>query len=160
VWAVPTSMTVQGRLSGSGGASVDGTFQVTFALWTEGIDGAQKWVEVQSVSVVDGMFSAALGYSNAIKPEILSGDEPGRWLEIKVENEPPLPRQLLRSVAFSFVSGGLDCTGCVTGKHIDSNALDVVINGLQYAKSADLNKIASYRQLQRPRRPPCGPCGW
>jgi hypothetical protein len=111
VWAKPlmstlsapgpsaTTVNYQGRLADSGGAPLDGTYGMRFALYDTAIDGNLVWgPEVHdAVPVSDGLFSVGLGSqtSGGIPTSTWNGD---RYLEITVGGETLSPRELIRSV--------------------------------------------------------------
>lgn len=56
------TLTYQGQLKGLDNATVNGSFPITFRLYTSPVDGESLWSEAyQSISVVEGVFTAELG---------------------------------------------------------------------------------------------------
>jgi hypothetical protein len=56
-----TQIPLQGRLSDAGGKPLDGTYTMTFKLYTDAEAGTLLWSETQTVTVTKGMFNAWLG---------------------------------------------------------------------------------------------------
>jgi len=101
---VPTTLSYQGVLTDAGGAVVpDGTYSVTFRLYTVSSGGSPIWEETQDVQVSKGIFNVALGTVNPLGS--LDFDEI-YYLGISVEGEAELsPRVELHSVPYSMNSG-------------------------------------------------------
>ena len=111
VWAKPltgpasapgpsaTTVNYQGRLADSGGAPLDGSYGMTFALYDAATDGSLVWGPEShaAVPVSGGLFSVGLGSqtSGGIPTTTWGGD---RYLEIAVGGETLSPRELIRSV--------------------------------------------------------------
>ena len=78
---VPGLIPFQGVLtySSSNGVHVeDGSYDVTFALYTVATGGTAVWTETQSVTTVSGVFSTHLGTTTPITPAAVASDE--LWL--------------------------------------------------------------------------------
>ncbi len=111
VWAKPllspasapgpsaTTVNYQGRLANSSGKPLDGSYGMTFALWSAPSDGSLVWGPEShaAVPVSEGLFSVGLGSQTAggIPTSVWDGD---RYLEITVGGETLSPRELIRSV--------------------------------------------------------------
>jgi hypothetical protein len=103
-------MSYQGVLKDSGGDVVsDGTYAVTFRLYTVEAGGTAIWTESQSVDVEGGIFNVALGSITSLTT--LAFDVP-YWLGISVEGEAELsPRVELMSVPYAAHAGFADLGG-------------------------------------------------
>jgi len=66
--AVPQIINYQGSLSDSGGSPVNSTLNMTFTFYDAETLGTALWQEVQSVDVVNGVFSVQLGADTASNP--------------------------------------------------------------------------------------------
>jgi hypothetical protein len=119
VWAQPlasptgapgpsaTTINYQGRLSDSGGDSIDNTnpgLGMTFSLYAEESGGSPVWTETHAnVPVSDGLFSVRLGSVNALSTDLLGDD---LWLGIQVGSDPEMtPREKLSAVPYAMVAG-------------------------------------------------------
>jgi Chaperone of endosialidase len=104
----PTTIYYQGYLTTAVGAPVNGTKTMTFRLYDAETGGAPRWSEVQTaVSVVNGMFSTALGAATPIPAALFDGPH---WLSVQIDNDPAemSPRRLLSSVPFAFRATSAD----------------------------------------------------
>jgi len=99
---VPKTLSYQGVLTDAGGAVVsDGTYSLTFRLYTASSGGTAVWEETQSVQVSKGIFNAILGDVN---PLLLPFDTT-YYLGISVEGGAELvPRVELAATAYSLNS--------------------------------------------------------
>ncbi len=142
--AVPSVINVQGVIRDALGDPVDGTFNLTFALYDAESGGAELWSELQPDAPVDlGVFSGLLGTDgeNPLPVEAFAtADEV--WLQVQVGAEPPLPRQRLVSSAYAFeaqhavlasTAEALACSGCVSPAALDFDP----------ATQAELNALAA-----------------
>jgi hypothetical protein len=94
-----TTVNYQGRLADSGGAPLDGTYGMSFALYDALTAGSMVWGPENhtAVPVSEGLFSVGLGSltGGGIPTSVWDGD---RYLEITVGGETLSPRELIRSV--------------------------------------------------------------
>ncbi len=139
--AVPGVIQVEGALFATGGGPVaDGDYTLTFSLYAAVSGGEAIWSEAGAkVAVKGGSFGYVLGSQQALKPELLAGQQ-GVWLALKVESEVELPRKALTSVPYTLraaVAEGIDCSGCVALSHLAADVL------APYAKTASLAKVAT-----------------
>ena len=112
--AVPQKVNYQGYLTDSSGAPVNGTRQMTFALYTVLSGGSSIWTETQTVSVNKGIYSVDLG---DVMPINLPFDAQ-YFLGIQVCTDGSVPcttfdpemspRQPLQTVPYSFRAGAAD----------------------------------------------------
>ena len=114
---------VQGFVQTSGGAPADGTFAMTFRLFSAETGGAAVYSQdpVQ-VNVAGGLFDAEVGPL----PAGLLDAGPSLWFETQVETE-VLPRRPLRAVAYALaahhattagLASDLECPGCVSSDDV------------------------------------------
>jgi hypothetical protein len=95
---VPGKIAYQGQLRDADGALGDGTYVATFELYDSAEAGEMLWREVQSLTVVDGIFNIQLGENNAID---LPFDSP-YWLGVQINGEAQTPRMALSAVPYAF----------------------------------------------------------
>ncbi|SVA08695.1 uncharacterized protein METZ01_LOCUS61549, partial [marine metagenome] len=97
---VPRRLSYQGLLTKANGRAVkDGSYPVTFRLWTKLEDGIKFWEEEQTLNIDDGIISATLG--TTIPIETIPADA---YLEIDINGTTLSPRQELTSVFYSVIS--------------------------------------------------------
>jgi hypothetical protein len=99
---MPQLLSYQGVLTDAGGQAVaDGSYSVTFRLYTAPSGGSPVWEETSpAVQVSKGVFNATLGTTVGLTG--LAFDEP-YYVGISVEGEAELsPRQILTAVPYSF----------------------------------------------------------
>ena len=114
---IPEYINYQGKLTdGEGSPIADGDYSVIFAIWDEENEGDQLWGNDINVTVVNGLFTVALG---PIEDNIFSTGV-DRWLSIDIGGEGELgPRVKLTSSPYAFhalradsayhVAGAADC---------------------------------------------------
>ncbi len=105
----PNVINFQGRLTTPSGTAVpNGNYSVAFALYGAPTGGSAYWGETQTVTTVDGLFSAPIGTVSWF-PTWLFGDSL-LWLGVKVGTDPEMsPRTKLTAVPFamnSYMGGG------------------------------------------------------
>jgi hypothetical protein len=128
---IPRILSYQAVLSDSAGApKPDGTYQMTFRMYFDSASALPAWIEVQSLQVNHGLFSAVLGSVTPF-PDSLSFDSQ-YWLGIQVESEAELPQRIsLTPVGMSIRAIWAD-----TAKSLPDNSLtSEKIAGGQVVKS-------------------------
>jgi hypothetical protein len=99
---VPTMINYQGFLTDETGAALNGSYKITFALFSEPTGAASiVWEEVHDViNVENGLFNVLLGSLDTLTAADLAGE---RYLGITVAGEVEMtPRMQLASVAYSM----------------------------------------------------------
>jgi|GEM_PF-6059942 len=105
--AAPTQpISYQGRLTNSLGNPVaNGTYNVTFAIYTDPSSGSALWTENQDVTISGGLFTALLGSVTPFDPVLFK--EFPRYLGITVGAGPEMsPRILMASVPYALTAPG------------------------------------------------------
>jgi len=104
--AVPDKISYQGLLKTSSGDLVpDGSYNISFAVYSAGSGGTPLWSETQTLGVADGVFNALLGNVNPLGLDFTIP----YWLGITIESDPELtPRVELSSSAYALNSDRLD----------------------------------------------------
>ena len=114
VWAVPTSINYQGKLTDSDGKPLTGTYNMTFYLFTALSGGSAIWSENHpSVQATDGIYSVQLG---GLTPNLFESSQ--LYLEVEVGGETLVPRQQLTSTAFALKAGDADTVAGLTPSEI------------------------------------------
>jgi hypothetical protein len=99
----------QGKLTNPDGTNVtDGTYSITFGIYTAASGGSAVWSETQSsVSVSSGIFQVNLGSVTAL-PGSVNFNTPGLYLGVKVGSDPEMtPRIQFTAAPFAFNSQSL-----------------------------------------------------
>ncbi len=150
--AVPQTGQVEGVLSSAGGGpAADGTYAMTFALYTQAVGGAPVWTETGSIAAKSGMFSWLLGSKTPLTATTLN--LPAAYLGLTVGTDPELPRQPLAAAPYAVraaVAEGLDCSGCLKATALDAGVLQPFAKTTDlgaYAKSTDLGAYAKTTDL-------------
>jgi len=103
-WAVPTSMNYQGKLTDKDGKPLNGSYNMTFYLFTLPSGGSAIWTENHpSVQVTDGIYNIELG---GLTQDLFENNE--LYLEVEVGGETLEPRQHLTSSAYSMRAADAD----------------------------------------------------
>lgn len=115
-WAVPQLINYQGKLTDSGGNSLNGEFSMTFLIYNDATGRTTLWNETQSVEVIDGIYSVELGSVSAFPADLF--DSGSLYLEVIIGTETLSPRQRLTSTAFSMKAGDADTVAGLTPPEI------------------------------------------
>lgn len=101
--AIPQEINFQGILKDSAGVNVEGTVDITFAIYAAASGGTALWSETQSgVSVEAGLYNVRLGSGTPL-PHSVFADGSTRYLGIKVGSDVEMtPRLPMISVPFAF----------------------------------------------------------
>jgi hypothetical protein len=96
--AVSDEISIQGRLTDANGNPISGTRTITFTLYDSSVGGTVVCQDVDAVSVVNGLFSARMGFCTA-------SDVNGRqlYLGMQVEGDPEMtPRQAILAAPYAW----------------------------------------------------------
>ncbi|TDI79449.1 MAG: collagen-like protein [Caldithrix sp.] len=120
---MPQTISYQGVLTNQDGTPMqNGNYTLTFKLYTQAAGGPAVWSEIQSMSVLNGMFTAILGKVNSFS---LSFDHP-YWLGITVGSDPEMaPRIELTAVPYAMLA--LDVADGQVVRSINSLKDDVTL---------------------------------
>jgi len=117
----PATIGHQGVLTTSGGAPVaDGTYSLTFRLYSASTGGIALWTETHSaVSVSNGVFSVVLGSVTSLN---ISFEQP-LWLSVSVNSGAELsPRVQLTAAPYSMTAKSV-ADNAVTSAKIQDGAV-------------------------------------
>jgi hypothetical protein len=156
LYAIPKTINYQGLLE-EDGVPVDGSRDVTFAIYGSSEGGSALWQEEQTVTFTSGVFSILLGSTESIPPSVFDGGK--RWLSVSIEGGPEiLPRGELVSVGYAFFSEHADTSvhslsaDEATHAEIADEAFDAgLLDGLDSSQFAGANHTHDsryYRQTQ------------
>ncbi|MGH8004934.1 MAG: hypothetical protein ACRECJ_09460, partial [Limisphaerales bacterium] len=106
--AVPQLINFQGILrDGSGNPVANGSYSVTFTIYTAPTGGINLWTETQSVTTSGGLFTVLLGSTSPVPDSAFK--DTARYLGIMVAADPEMtPRQKLVSVAYGYRVNSVD----------------------------------------------------
>ena len=117
--ATAQHLMVEGVLRDNLGKALEGTFDITYALYAAEDAEDAAWTETHvGQTVTAGFFQTRLGESVALGAALFA-DNPDLWLGITLAGQPELPRTPLETDPFAFralsagVADDLNCTGCV-----------------------------------------------
>lgn len=83
--ALPNLWNFQGTLTDSTDTPLNGEFAMRFRLFDAAAGGSNLYVEINSVDVVDGFYTAHIGEITPLDPQILLSN-PNIWLEVEVRD--------------------------------------------------------------------------
>ena len=126
--AVSEEIPIQGRLTNASGSPISGTRTITFTLYDSSVGGTAVCQDVDAVSVVNGLFSARMGYCTASD---INGQQ--LYLGIQVEGDPEmLDRQAILPVPYAWsLRPGADIVG------------DFATGPVLYAENSDIANASS-----------------
>ena len=114
----PSTVSYQGRLTSSSGTPVaDGSYSITFSIWTDSVAGSMIWSESQTVQVTGGggLFSTQLGGLQPLGGELIIHADDDLFLQTAVSGTPLLPRLAVGSVPHAFASSSVSTVVPGTG---------------------------------------------
>ena len=121
--SVPQLLTEQGQLLDSSGNPVAGSIQISFAIYNTPTGGTALWTEAQTITLDEGFFSAILGQTAMIPPNLFNGAT--LYLGVTVGTDPEMtPRQAIYSVPYALVAG--NAVGDITPTSVTINGLEVI----------------------------------
>lgn len=108
--AVPQMINYQGRLTDASGNPLNGTYSITFKLYSVGTGGSAIWTETHSnVNVSNGLFNVLLGSTTPLDASKFTGTT---YLGVTVGSDPEMtPRQRLVSVPYALVAATCESGG-------------------------------------------------
>lgn len=122
--AVSDEIPIQGRLTDASGNPINGTRAITFTLYTNSVGGTVMCQDKDTVTVVNGLFSARMGYCTA-------SDINGRqlYLGVQVAGDPEMvDRQAILPVPYAWsLRPGANISGTVGSDailHVENWATD------------------------------------
>lgn len=113
---VPQKLSYQGVLTDNSGNPLNGSYNITFKLYSSSSGGSAIWQETQSLNVNNGLLNAYLGSVTNLSIEFGST----YWLGVTVDAGTELtPRVELTSVPYSLVSKTVEDGSITTDKILD-----------------------------------------
>jgi len=126
---VPQMISYQGYLTDAGGAALDTTVSMEFAIYDDSTGGVLKWTESHAaVTVEGGTFNVILGEMFPIDDSVFN--QPDRWLGITVGSDPELsPRTPLVSIGYAHRVSTVDgSTGGIISGDVSIQS-DIMVSG-------------------------------
>lgn len=146
----------QGILSDGEGIPIEGEMEMTFRIYQEPSGGTPLWEESQRITLTEGLYTAELGKSSSISPEVFQRQT--LYLEIQASGDSPMtPRMGIYSVPFaqqaSVATTALSVDDSITLPRLVINDLEVINEQGEW--------IGPATRLQGPQGPagPIGPQG-
>lgn len=135
--AVPNLINYQGLVTDTAGEPLDGTYSMTFKIWTSSTGGTIRWQEVHSsVNVTEGLFAVSLGSQGTpLTESVLNTSQ--AWLEITVAGEIFTPRTQMTSTGYAHRVSTIDGAeaGTINGNLTVGGSLQV---GGQFAPTGGI----------------------
>jgi hypothetical protein len=101
--ASPQIINYQGKLTDSSGQDLNGTYDLTFSLYTASTGGTSVWSEAHSsVTVTNGFFNVLLGSVNTNTLAAIFQANSTLYMEIKVGTETLSPRVQIGSAGYAL----------------------------------------------------------
>ncbi len=123
---VPEQLTQQGRLFDANEDPVEGQVSFGFALYTSASATTAVWTETQTITVVDGYFSALLGEGTSLDISVFDGAV--LYLGVTVGTDAEMsPRQALVSVPYALAA--TNAVGDITPNSVTVNGNTVIDSG-------------------------------
>jgi len=123
--AIPRYLSAQAKVFDRAGTPLDGSYSVTFRIYSASSSGTVLWTETQSVSISDGVLDAILGQSTVF-PATMTFDT-DYWVSIEVGSDGEMsPRIRLTGAPYAFNADKIDN---VDSSQIVRNDTDNTISG-------------------------------
>jgi len=103
---IPQIINYQGRLL-NGTNLVNGTVGLSLRLYSQPVGGSVLYVDSNSVTVVDGLYSTLIGDHPTNNAFLVALDNSAVWVEVVVNGTTLAPRERLASVGYSLATRGL-----------------------------------------------------
>jgi len=97
---VPQLISYQGILTDDSGEPLTGNFIMTFSIYADEVGGSPLWSENKAVDVTEGLLSTNLGTNTELTESVFS--DSARYLGIKVESDPEMPRSRMTSSPYAY----------------------------------------------------------
>jgi hypothetical protein len=148
--SVPTSITVQGKLTDAGGVPLSGSRNVVFKIFDAAVGGTEIWPggagEMQTITVAtDGLWIGLVGAVNPLSDAVFS--DTVRWLEIAVDGT-VLPRARLVTGPYAHrvstvdgASGGAITGSLSVGLNNAATGLETFVAGRANTASGDYSAV-------------------
>ncbi|MFZ4580025.1 MAG: DUF4215 domain-containing protein [Myxococcota bacterium] len=128
-------LTVEGALFATGGgAASDGSYVMTFALYSAADAQESVWKETQiDVKVEKAHFSTLLGQGTVLSPELFSV-HPELWIGVRIGVDPELPRVRIGATPLAFHAlTAAALTGKIEGKQLVDGSVPATALGFAAA---------------------------
>jgi hypothetical protein len=134
--AVPQTIAFQGFLTDKAAQPLQGTVGLDVAIYAEASGGTALWSESHSGTAVDrGVFAIVLGSVTPFGPAVARTSP--RYLGVRVDGEPELPRTQLRATPFALRAQAADSV--TAGVHIRKGSVSVLKT--EFGPQGEMNLI-------------------
>lgn len=108
LYAVPSTISYQGKLTDAAGVPINGAVNMTFRIYSVSSGGTAVWTEAQpGVAITNGHFSVALGSVTPITRTVFELFP--KYLGIQIASDPEMtPRVALQSVPYAYTAAGIE----------------------------------------------------
>ena len=104
-FAVPQTLSQQGRLMDNAGSALDGMHNLTFRIFESPSATTSLWTESLSVFFENGYYNVVLGSDISNPLDVAVFEQDPLYLELQLNNESPfLPRQKLHSQTYAQIA--------------------------------------------------------
>ncbi|MEM6639695.1 MAG: hypothetical protein AAF610_07320 [Pseudomonadota bacterium] len=139
--AVPETVNYQGYLTNADGTPVNGTVNITFAIYNVDLGGVPLWNQTNSVIVEQGLFSVAL--ADPVNPFPVDLFEGPVFVGLFVAGEELLPRRAMTSNAFAFKAANADALEGVSALELDQSADVALLEGGLTSAEESISNLAT-----------------
>ncbi|MCC6189969.1 MAG: hypothetical protein IT318_13120 [Anaerolineales bacterium] len=107
---VPNEVGFEGYLAGGEGDPLpDDAYELTFRVYTAGVDGTVLYTETQTITTTNGLYSALIGSVTPLPANLFDGE---RWIGVTVDQDDELtPRTRVASVPFALNAENANTAG-------------------------------------------------
>jgi len=145
---IPELLHYQGRLVDGGGV-VNGNAQMSFTLFTSVTGGTALYQELQTVPVVDGLYSVSIGASNST-PNALASVFTNHtvYLEVSVNGSTLSPRERIAATSYALLSRSVT-TGAITTAMLANGSVTgaKIVDGTIGSSDLGGNSVSSLKIL-------------
>ncbi|MCH7877972.1 MAG: tail fiber domain-containing protein [candidate division Zixibacteria bacterium] len=138
--AAPLTISHQGLLTDNNGAPLNGSFSLTFSLYSVPTGGIALWTETQTVNPGDGLYQVTLGNSTPLSSALFSGANPALYLGISVGADPELtPRAEFSAAPYALHAAEVE--GFSSGPGNVNTGLFSIVGGDNNTNNSDFSSI-------------------
>ncbi len=119
----PPVINYQGHLLDQNGFPFTGTVSMEFSIFDAATGDTALYTETQTVTVVNGLFSAAIGSVTLIPQTLFDRVPPAGFLEIAVNGMTIGRRRPLGAVAYAFNSGNANIDSVIAGAGLEASTV-------------------------------------
>ncbi|MEO1576924.1 MAG: hypothetical protein AAFU65_18405, partial [Pseudomonadota bacterium] len=118
--ALPEGISYQGYLTNADGSPVNGSVNITFAVYNVDLGGVPLWNQTETMSVENGLFSTTLG--NPLNPFPDGLFDMPVYVGLFVAGEELLPRRAVQANAFAYKAEDADTLDGADASDLDQSS--------------------------------------